>query len=258
MKLTRKTNLGKCTVPVYDLTVLDNSNYQITTDNIIVHNSGKSFVSDQIFGVTQLFKTKTSFGPSGLKVVNSDSAFEKLLKDNGIDATQLAKIEKEEPELWDKIQKGDKSIRGKAKSITKLQQSFYEKGRLGMIIDGTGRDLSKIKKQKEHAESLGYDCYMIFVDTTLKVAQDRNKMRERVLPEETVVDLWKDVQKNKASFATLFSGNFVLVNNSSYNKPPIETKIQKAVDSFIRKPILNQIGKEWIETAKALKRNKLI
>src|SRR6056300_1364935 len=120
--------------------------------------SGKSFTAKEIFGVGK--GLTQSFSASGLKVVNSDTAFEKGLKDNGINPKDLARIEKEDPELWDKIT-GKDSIRSKAKELTKKQQNFYEAGRLGMIIDGTGDEVSKIKKKKQHAEKLGYDCYMI-------------------------------------------------------------------------------------------------
>ena len=55
----------------------------------------------EIFGIDK--KLKSSFSSTGLKAVNSDSAFEAGLRKNGIDPKDLARIEKEEPELWDKI-----------------------------------------------------------------------------------------------------------------------------------------------------------
>ena len=38
-----------------------------------------------------------------------------------------------------------------------------------MIIDGTDHVYSKIDKLKKHNESLGYDTYMVFVNTSLEV-----------------------------------------------------------------------------------------
>jgi hypothetical protein len=49
--------------------------------------SGKSFTAMEIFGIDK--RLKTSFSHTGLKTVNSDSAFEKGLKDNGIDAKKI-------------------------------------------------------------------------------------------------------------------------------------------------------------------------
>ena len=216
--------------------------------------SGKSFTAMEIFGIDK--KLKSSFSSFGLKSVNSDAAFEKGLKDNGIDPKDLARIEREEPELWDKITATPGGIRDKAKQLTKKQKSFYEAGRLGMIIDGTCHVYSKIQKNKKYAESLGYDTYMVFVNTSLEVAQERNKQRERVLPDDLLEKSWSDVQNNLGKFQNLFGGNFRIVDNTVYK--PISGQVQKAVNSFIRKKVYNPIGKKWIETARALKRNKLI
>jgi len=217
--------------------------------------SGKSFTAMEIFGIDK--KLKSSFSATGLKSVNSDTAFEKGLKDNGINPKDLARIEKEDAELWDKLTGSDaNSVRSKAKAITKKQQAFYEAGRLGMIIDGTGHDFAKIKKQKEKAEKLGYDCYMVFVNTSLEVAKERNLKRDRVLPEDLLVKSWKDVQENLGKFQGLFSGNMTIVDNTIYK--PIDKQVQKAINAFVRKPIYNRIGKKWIETARALKNKNLI
>jgi predicted kinase len=211
--------------------------------------SGKSFTAKEIFGVGK--SATASFASSGLKLVNSDSSFEALLKKNGIDPKDLAKIEAEDPTLWDRITKEPDGIRGQAKNITKKQQTFYEAGRLGMIIDGTGDEVLKIKKKKAHAEDLGYDTFMIFVNTSLEVALKRNAERDRTLPENLVTQIWKDCQNNLGKFQSMFSGNFIIVDNTIYG--PIHSNIQKAVNQFINKPIYNPIGKKWMSNALALK-----
>ena len=216
--------------------------------------SGKSFTAMEIFGIDK--RLKQSFASTGLKSVNSDSAFEKGLKDNGIDPKDLARIEREEPELWDKISNNDDSIRNNAKRLTKLQKKFYESGRLGMIIDGTGHVYSKIAKNKKYAESLGYDTYMVFVNTSLEVAQERNKNRERVLDDKRLAKSWNDVQNNLGKFQNLFGGNFRIVDNTVYK--PIAKQVQKAVNAFVRKKVYNPIGKKWIQTARALKNKNFI
>ena len=230
--------------------------------------SGKSFTAMEIFGIDK--KLKSSFSATGLKNVNSDSAFETLLKKNGIDPKDLARIEKEDAELWNKITgSGSKagfgkikvarsslvpkmSLRDRAKQLTQKQKAFYEAGRLGMIIDGTGHRYEKIAKLKKHAESLGYDCYMVFVNTSLKVAKERNKNRERVLPDDLLAKSWQDVQDNLGKFQNLFGSHFRIVDNTVYK--PITREVQKAVNKFVRKPIYNRIGRKWIENAKALKK----
>jgi len=216
--------------------------------------SGKSYTANEVFGVGKGAFSSVSAG--GLKLVNSDTAFEKGLKDNGINPKELGRIEKEQPELWDKITKGDSSIRGKAKALTATQQSFYEKGRLGMIIDGTGDEVTKIKEKKDKAEGLGYDCYMVFVNTSLEVALERNNNRERTLSDERVKEIWRACQNNLGHFQSMFSGNFIIVDNTVYK--PIVPSVQKAVDNFLRKPTYNPIGKAWIANARALKNANLI
>ena len=168
----------------------------------------------------------------------------------------LSTILKLPPELWDKITSTPGGIRDRAKQLTKQQKSFYEAGRLGMIIDGTGHVYSKIEKNKKHAESLGYDTYMVFVNTSLEVAQERNSQRERQLPGALVQKSWQDVQNNLGKFQNLFGGNFRIVDNTVYK--PISKQVQKAVNAFVRKPVYNPIGKKWVETARALKKNNLI
>ena len=58
-----------------------------------------------------------------------------------------------------------------------------------MIIDGTGDDFQKISREKKELEEIGYDCYMIFVNTTLEVALQRNELRDRVLPKSIVEEI---------------------------------------------------------------------
>jgi hypothetical protein len=213
---------------------------------------GKGYISKEIFGITDY----TKFAPSGLKVVNSDSAFEAELKKNGINPKDLAKIEKEDPQLWDTIQgNGRDSIRNKAKGITKQLKDFYEAGRLGMIIDGTGHDYNKISKQKAHAEELGYDCYMVFVNTSLEVAKENNKKRDRTLSDDIVAQTWKEVQNNLGKFQQLFGGyKFSIVDNSV--KGVKHGDVTKAAARFMAQPITNPTAKKWIATARALKSMK--
>jgi len=217
--------------------------------------SGKSFTAKEIFGVGKTSMASVSAG--GLKVISSDVAFEQALKKNGINPKDLADIEKNDPNFWAYIagEKGD-SIRNRAKEVTQKQQAFYEAGRLGMIIDGTGDEVLKIRNKMDKAEKLGYDCYMVFVNTSLEVAQKRNAERSRTLSPELVETIWKKCQENMGKFQGMFGNNFIIVDNTEYH--PVNNSVQKQVDSFLRKPIQNPIGKKWIATARILKNSKLI
>ena len=101
--------------------------------------SGKSYV------------VRRTTGGLGMRIVNSDEAFEKRLKDAGysLDTRKMADIERDR-------------IRDVAKKTTKRLQQNYIDGRLGLIIDGTGKDYDKITNQARQLEALGYDTHMIF------------------------------------------------------------------------------------------------
>ena len=214
--------------------------------------SGKSYTAKEIFGVGKSDLASVSAG--GLKVISSDMAFEQALKKNGINPKDLADIQKNDPNFWAYIagETGD-SIRNRAKEITKKQQAFYEAGRLGMIIDGTGDEVLKIRNKMDKAEKLGYDCYMVFVNTSLEVAIKRNAERSRSLPESLVREIWSKCQENMGKFQGMFGNNFIIVDNTEYH--PINQSVQKQVDAFLRKPIQNPIGKKWIMGARQLKKH---
>jgi hypothetical protein len=216
--------------------------------------SGKSKVTDEIFG---LGHGLSRVNAAGIKIVNSDTAFEQQLKKNGIDPKDLARIEKEEPEFWKKITEDPNGVRSLAKKTTERIKGFYEAGRLGMIIDGTGDDVEKIQRLKREAEAMGYDTFMVFVNTSLEVAKHRNSMRSRVLPDNLLIPSWKECQNNLGKFQTMFSGNFRIVDNSN-NGNNVTPDVKKAVDAFVRTGVRNAIGKKWITTQLMLKNANII
>ena len=216
--------------------------------------SGKSFVADMLMGARDLepphqtyFEKNTSYLPSGIKYVNSDILFERGLKKMGINPKDLADIESlPSDELWDIIQGDDpESIRNIAKGQLAVKRAFFEGGRLGVLVDGTGREYEKIARQKEKMEKLGYDTAMVFVNTSEEVAQERNAGRDRVLPEKTITDLWNAVQNNMKAYAQLFGNDFTIVMNDKPGAPP--DAAVKAVNDFVNAPVENKFGKAWIE-----------
>ena len=217
--------------------------------------SGKSYVVSQLFGIPE----KINVSVSGLKSVNSDTEFEYFLKKTGINPKDLAKIEKQQPELFAKLTSDDpKSVRSKAKKLTDFRKKGYMKGKLGMIIDGTGHNVEKIEKQKKALGLQGYDNYMVFVNTTLDVALERNSKRSRVLPEKIVTKSWNDVQKNIGRFQQMFGRDFVVVDNSDTLDEKQAAKkfgiyVKKYADKWANSPIKNPLGKFWVKKQLQLK-----
>jgi len=186
--------------------------------------SGKSYV------------VRRTTGGLGMKIVNSDDIYEKMLKDAGLDTT---------PE--DIYSDEGQDIRVKAKGVTKRMQGNFLDGRLGLIIDGTGKDYDKISKQVAGLKSLGYECAMIFVNTSLDTAQERNKKRKRTLPEKEVTAMWNEVQQNIGKFQRLFGGSsMIIVDNNDAGEDVFE-KVWKRIAMLIRKKVNNPTAKRWIE-----------
>ena len=215
--------------------------------------SGKSYLADVIFGVTtskgKPFFENASFMSNGLKYVNSDRFFERELGKLGINPKDLGDIaDLPGDELWDIVQSPDEpeSARNIAKGQLKKLRGLYEQGRLGMLIDGTGGKFDKMIREKNLAEAMGYDTYMIFVDTSLPVAIERDAGRDRTLGPELVEEIWQNVQDNKERFKEVFGDNFSIVENSVYGPPPQE--VVKKLNKFVDSPVQNPIGQQWIQS----------
>ena len=167
--------------------------------------SGKSFVAQNIGAGGK----GRGMSPYGLKVIDSDPLFKKLLKDSNMAS--------DEKTIWSP--EGQEK-RERAKSLTKTQQAGFIDGRLGLLIDGTGKDYPKIKKQSDALRNIGYDTFMLFVNTSLEVAIERDKNRERVLGEEEVSKMWKKVQSNMGRFQSYFGReSFILIDNNNVAAP---------------------------------------
>ena len=194
--------------------------------------SGKSLVAG-----------KSTVG-TGLKMVNSDPVFERLLVKAGL-SKKMPPEEHERKEV----------VRGKAKAITARQQEGFVEGRLGMVIDGTGKDADKILYQKNMLDELGYDTYMIYVNTSIDVALQRNADRSRSLPEADVVKYWKAVQNNIGQFSSMFRGNLIIVDNNNAGED-ILMGIYKRVKGLLRKKVQNTRAKDWMASELAKKQRR--
>jgi len=194
--------------------------------------SGKSFVSSKLLAGT------------GLRVVNSDDVYEFMMnkKDLALDPDTIFSPQGQE-------------IRGQAKAITKRKQDSHIGGRLGLIIDGTGKDVAKYGKTKKMLEEIGYETMMLFVNTSLDVAQDRNTQRARSLDPKVVEKMWNDVQQNIMAFQQLFgAANFYVVDNSGGLEDPARKEnfgnVQKAIDKFLNSPPKTRQAKAWLDSQK--------
>lgn len=198
--------------------------------------SGKSFIVG-----------KTGLTSMGYKVVNSDDAFEAAMKKVGMNMTPDNIFSPKGQEL-----------RGKAKKLTGKKEERYLKGRLGLIVDGTGKDPDKIADQAKKVQDLGYDVAMIFVNTDLDTAINRDASRPRTLGKKGVTEYWKAVQRNIGKFQRMFGkSNFLVVDNSEGKDYEKETLTAfRDAKKFTDKPVSKKAQK-WIDAEKqAIKRVK--
>ena len=189
--------------------------------------SGKSFISG-----------KTGLTSMGLRLINSDDIFEAQLEKAGMKPSP--------EEIWS--EKGQ-TIRAGAKELTSKKQQMAIDGRLGLLIDGTGKDVAKSKKQRAGLKRLGYDTMMIFVNTTLETSVSRDTQRERSVGRKEVTKMWSRVQENIGAFQRLFGRRrFVVVDNTEGKDFKKETMAAyKVASKFIRSEPDNRFAKKWIE-----------
>ena len=194
--------------------------------------SGKSFV------------VRKTTGGLGLRVVNSDDAFEAQLKKANL-SLKMPSSEQEPRDV----------VRDRAKQTTSARKAGYIEGRLGVIIDGTGRDFDKISSEAKDLQQLGYDTYMIYVNTSLDVALERNAMRPRTIPEPIVTKSWNDVQQNLGKFSGLFRQNFVVIDNNNAGDD-VFNAVSKQIRGLVKKKVKNGLALQWIRNELDKKRRK--
>jgi shikimate kinase len=194
--------------------------------------SGKSFIVG-----------KTALTSLGFKVVNSDEIFEIALKKAGLQATPS-----------DIYSPQGQAIRQRAKETTKNRQEKYIEGRLGLVIDGTGKDYDKIVNQAKKLKMLGYDVAMIFVNTDLNTAMKRNRERPRSLPDSEVSNMWKDVQKNLGKFQNFFGSTMMIVDNSEgSNYEGGILSVYRKISAWSKKSPNSREALKWIASQKAMR-----
>ena len=189
--------------------------------------SGKSWVSER------------TLSGMGLKIINSDNAFASALNKEKMSLNMATQDAKE-------IARRD-DIRSKAKARTGVQLKLALEGRLGLILDSTARDISRIESEANTMKHIGYDVHMVFVNTSLEVALKRNQMRARKVPDAIVISNHKQVQQNIGKLQRIFgTSNFIIVDNNKV-ADDVNPTVYKAIRRMVtRKPTSYQ-AVSWIK-----------
>ena len=215
--------------------------------------SGKTYIAKGLFGIPD----RVNVSQTGMKMVNSDKELKYLLNKFGF-GTDLDSLPDEVFANLTGDGPQSSGLRKFAKDLTAERRRLYQNGRLGMIVDGTGDDFQKISREKAELEKIGYQTYMIFVNTTLEVALQRNELRDRVLPQSIVSQSHKEVNRNIGAFQGLFgSSNFMIVDNNEQKtedqaKKRFKMLVRQGLGKFVKSPITNKKALSWIRKQKIL------
>jgi predicted kinase len=169
---------------------------------------------------------KLGLEEQGFKIVNQDISLEWLKKNHGL------------PENMNDLNKEQRSLLGKlghqARGIAKRKMMKFQGRGDGVIVDGTGASLKNMQKLAAEFEAKGYDVSMIFVETSLDVALDRNAARkERSLLDIIVRKNHESVMNNKAEFKKLFGERFMEINTDNLSlEDQMPTELVDKVNNF--------------------------
>ena len=185
--------------------------------------SGKSYVAQ-----------KLGLAAMGLVVVNSDSFFELLMKKKGL-SLKMPETETEERE----------AARLAAKALTSKRLTSLMDARMGVIIDSTSGDQAKTTKTIKKLKQIGYDVKVLFIQTDLDVALERNNARSRTIPPKIVEVSWKAAQKVKSKLKALVGRDYHEIEN---NRGKLDIKVSGKLTNWSRN--LNTSALEWIQHIK--------
>jgi hypothetical protein len=191
---------------------------------------------------------KKALGGLPFKEVNSDHAYEYLMKKHKLDFKM--------PEHEAPVRE---PLRQVAKELTKERLGDYFDGRLGMVINGTGDEPEKIKAMKAEFEAKGYETAMLFVGVQDEISKKRNHDRfhihgNRMVPEPIRKEKWDQSVKALDQYKDMFGYNFMLVDASDdANGTPEERKNREAqhlqvfrqMKNFSEAPPRSEIAKQW-------------
>lgn len=176
--------------------------------------AGKSFI-----------RKKIKAGTIEPRVVNTDK-FSEFFDERGVD--------------WELY--GDK-----VKQLTQNQLVQYINSLLPLWIDGTSSSPPSVFRRQGILKSIGYDVAMIWIETSLETALERNRQRERQVPEDFIKKTYEKIAPLKDYYKSEFK-NFKIINNDKGAlTEDVILDAYKKMESFFLSDIQNPIGVELEE-----------
>lgn len=208
--------------------------------------SGKTTVGEHLISGT------------GIRSVNTDAFYEMIKSRNWL-ADNPRKTRADMPG-WDIPQ--DIQSDPDWKTSTKSQYSRLEllvQGRLGIMLDMTGRDAGSTQQYRQELEQLGYDVAMLYVRTPTEVAQQRNAARRRRVDPDTLANIHTAVNTNATYYKLVFGDKMVILDNHR----PVHQLLSSTTDfhcdqgaislsrwfrRWLKQPVKNPAALAWKQT----------
>ncbi len=171
--------------------------------------------------------SKLGLKDQGFKIVNSDISLEWLKKNSGLPANMNDFTKEQRSKLG--------SLQYQARGIARRKQMKYQGEGNGVVVDGTGGSIKSMEKLVNEFKDKGYDVSMMFVETSLPVALERNAARkERSLLDKIVTKNHEAVQGNKDGFKTMFGDRFMEVNTDNLSQQDaMPAKLTEQMNDFV-------------------------
>jgi len=241
---------------VHDIEVKGNHNYCITESSIVVHNSGKGFIKDNLLAVEGI-----TFDVDELKkaVINSNKVAADIKRDTGVDVKKFnLKNPKDVGKLHDivasHLRLDKKNMNTKFASIANADP----RRKPNLIFDVTLKGLSKLESISRNVQELGYnkeDISIVWVVNDMQVAVKQNAERERQVPYEILVDTHEGASMTMHKILSMgddlskyMDGDIYLAfNKFKVDAEVVDSKVGKS-DSNVIKTKKDTKGK-WIKDA---------
>jgi len=170
---------------------------------------------------------KLNLEKQGFKIVNSDISLEWLKKNSGLPA-----------DMRD-LTKAQRSTLGKlsaeSRKIARRKMMKYKGEGNGVVVDGTGGSIKSMTNLVNEFKDKGYDISMLYVETSLNTALERNRARkERSLLDKIVQRNHEAVQNNKPAFKDMFGNRFMQVKTDNLEiGDPMPKNLVSKMDDFV-------------------------
>lgn len=143
------------------------------------------------------------------------------------------------------------AYKSKIKSLSSSQLALYINSLLPLWVDGTSSKPQSVFRRQGILKSIGYDTAMIWVDTNLETAIERNAQRERNVPEDFLRDVYKRIKKLKDYYKSEFRFFYEVKNGNGELDNEAITEAFRKVSGFFNSSLENPIGKQLIEDMKS-------